>query len=231
MKKYSWLFLIPGALGAWLYRMIFIVALDESELIVRGGWAEVCLWVLTAGVFIAAAVLCRKEDAPGENPPLVASLALACGTFLLTRAEYTGPAPLILVFRVSAYAACASAVLAAVLWLLKKNHAFALDIAPCLMGILHMVVCYQMWSEIPQLLEYFFSLGAVLCVALFGYQLMAAHAKLPGGKMLTFSGLLGIFFCCTAAVGSNFSEYALCMAVWMIGNLTCSNRSEAITAE
>lgn len=227
LKLIAPIYLILGAAGAGLYRAIYSFSLDERELVVRGSIYEIALWVLTAAVLVSALVIsCKIRVEANGNPPVLGCLIYALGIYTLIFVEGEGPAPLVLLYRIMTYASIVSLLLAMVLRLLQKPHHFLLDISPCVLCILHLVECYQLWSEVPQLTDYVFGLGAILCAVLFAYQLMALRAGLPGKRIYVFAGLAGIFFCCVAAAGTGFALYFLGTALWMLSMFFVPKASE-----
>ena len=228
LKLIAPIYLLLGAAGAGLYRAIYAFSLDARELVVRGSIYEIALWVLTAVVLVSAAVISSKTRVEANgNPPVLGCLVYAFGMFTLTLADAKGPVPLVMLYRIMTYAAIACLVLSVVLRIFRKPHHFLLDVAPCILCILHLVECYQLWSEVPQLTDYVFGLGAILCAVLFAYHNMAIRAGLPGKKIYVFAGLAGIFFCCVAAAGTGFELYFLCTALWMAGMFFVPRAAEA----
>lgn len=226
-KNLALFYLIPGIAGAALYRAIYALAMDARELVVRGSVFEILLWILTAAAVAGAAVIGTKVRLSTDGKvPFLGCLVYAFGIFTLTLSGAQGPAPLVLAYRVVTWAAAAGMVVTAVLRILGKKQPFLLSLLPCLLCLLHLVECYQLWSEVPQVTDYVFGVGAILCAALFAYHNMAAPAGLPAGKLYSFSGYAGVFFCLVAAVGSDFNLYFLCTAVWMLSILLTA-RTEA----
>lgn len=228
LKLIAPIYLLLGAAGAGLYRAIYAFALDERELVVRGSIYEIALWVLTAAALLSAVAVSSKTRVEANgNPPVLGCLVYAFGLFTLTLTDAKGPAPLIMLYRIMTWAAIASMLVSVVLRFFRKPHHFLLDLAPCILCILHLMECYQLWSEVPQLTDYAFGLGAILCAVLFAYHIMAIRAGLPGKKVYVFAGLAGIFFCCVAAAGTRFELYFLCTAVWMAGMFFVPRAAEA----
>lgn len=218
LKWISLIYLLLGASGAGLHRMIYSRALDDRGLIVPGNVYGIVLLVLTAAALLGAVAVSTKTKVTANGkPPVVGCIVYALGIWSLTLTGAKGPAPLVLLYRTVTYAALVSLALMVILRLLGKPHYFLLDVCPCLLCILHLVECYQLWSEVPQLMDYVFSLGAILCAMLFSYHNMAMRAELPGSRVYVFAGLAGIFFCCIAAMQNVFPYYFLSTAVWMIG--------------
>lgn len=228
LKLIAPIYLLLGAAGAGLYRAIYAFSLDARELVIRGSIYEIALWALTAVVLLSAVVISSKTrvEAIG-NPPILACLIYALGIFTLTLENAKGPVPLTMLYRIMTWAAIASLLASVLLRIFRKPHHFLLDVAPCILCILHLVECYQLWSEVPQLTDYVFGLGAILCIVLFAYHNMAFRAKLPGKRVYVFAGLAGIFFCCVAAAGTVFELYFLSTAVWMTSMFFVPRAAEA----
>lgn len=221
-KYYSVLFLVLGAVGLVLYRLIFRTAVGADGLIIRYTLPEILLWGLTACAAAGAVVLPRKCTV-GQAKPLIGalgSLVYAAGVCTLLLTDPKGPAMLGMAYRGTAGLTVVSLVAGAIMQLRGREPHFAVTVAPCLMAILQLVECYQLWSERPLVLLYFFGLGAVLCVMLFSYHVMARIAKLPHKAMYSVCGLAGVFFCCVAAGQADFSIYFAAAALWMTAEMT-----------
>lgn len=217
LKNLGCAFALMGAAAAELYHLIYSTAVDERELIVRGGAAEIALWVLTFCALGGAAFFGLKiRFKRNGNPPALGSFLYACGVVTLLLEPLKGPATLVMVYRCMVVASALSLAASAALRLLGKKQYFLLDVFPCILAGLHTVECYQTWSEMPLLLDYVFGVGAVLCILLFAYHKLDMRADMPMKGTYVFAALAGIFFCVTAAAGAAFQLYFLSAAVWML---------------
>ena len=99
----------------------------------------------------------------------------------------------------------------------RRKVPFLLELPVCLLFVAQLLICYQLWSEVPQLMNYVLGLGAVLCLALAGYFHLARAAGLPGKPWYNAVGLLGVFFCAAAVAQGTFSWFFTTAAVWLAG--------------
>lgn len=226
---YSAVYALMGAAAVLLYRQAFLMSTDASGLLVRGSMPEVVLWVLTVCAVLGAVVLSRKNAVgdPGSVMGILGSLIFAAGIYTLLQEPAKGPEALTLMYRGVACLTMVSLAAAAVFRLMGKTPHFVLEIAPALLGILQLVECYQLWSERPLILNYFFGLGAVLCLMMFSYHRMARSAKLPHSIAYPISGLLGTFFCLAAVPQGDFSMFFGAAGLWMAVEMTALTEQEA----
>lgn len=220
-KIYPFLFLLLGFAGLGIRNWLYQVSVDETNLLIPGTVPEILLWVLTAVVIIGAVVLCRGSVV-GENDRFVealGSLIFAAGIFSLLQIPAIGPAPLVMVQRIASWAAVGSLVVAAIMCIIGKKPFYLLTVAPCVLALVQLVECYQLWSERPALLNYFFGVGAVLTTALHAYHRMARSAVLKTGAFSAAVSLMGIFFCVVATAQGEYALYFGAAALWMTAEL------------
>lgn len=232
MKKtnvYSLLALVLGAAGFGLHRMIFRTGLDAQKLVVRGTLPEILLWVLAAGVLVGAFLLAGKTKVGQPNRWLgtLGCLLYAAGISSLLMENPQGPEMLTMAYRAVACLAIACLAASACMRMLDRKPWFVVEVGPCLMAILQLVECYQLWSERPLVLNYVFGVGAVLFVMLFAYHRMADNAGLPAKRMYAYAGLAGIFFSCVAAAQGDYSVYFAASALWVAAEMTALQPAEA----
>lgn len=219
---YSALYALLGAAGVLLYRRAFSVSTDDMGLLVRGSVPEILLWVLTACAAAGAVVLCRKCTVGDPHPVagILGNLVYIAGCFTILQEPVKGPELLTLCFR---GAACLTMVCLAgsiVFYAMGKKPHFLLELAPALLAFLLLVECYQMWSERPLILNYFFGLGAVLCLLIFSYHRLERSSGLPFKAMYPITGLLGVFFCLAAVPQGDFSLFFAAAGLWMAAEMT-----------
>lgn len=213
-------FLGLGVAALVLHRWLFTLVEDETAWLLPGATLpEILLWVLMAAAAVLAFLFTRKTVVKpmGRVVPAVSSLLLAGGTASLLLEQVAGPAALVLVYRVLSVLAAAALVAAAVLYGTGRKVPFLLELPVCLLFVAQLLICYQLWSEVPQLMNYVLGLGAVLCLALAGFFHLARAAGLPGKPWYNAVGLLGVFFCAAAVAQGTFSWFFTTAAVWLAG--------------
>lgn len=218
------IFLVLGALAYFCTRWVFTSSLDELGLIIPGTVPEILLWVLVAAAFVLAFVCAKKCPTAGQNNILsaIGELIYAVAAFTLTTVPAKGPATMVTLFQVSAYASVACLIASAVLRLMNKRPWYLLTLPVCLMAMLFLVECYQLWSEVPQLLEYVLGVGAVLSLVPFSFYRMARSANVPGKPWHNVFGFLSIFFCVGAASLGAYPLYLIGAALWIAADLTAA---------
>lgn len=213
-------FLGLGVIALVVHRWLFTRVEDEiAWLLPAATLPEILLWVLMAAAAVTAFLFTRKTVVKpmGRAVPAVSSLLLAGGTASLLLEQVAGPAALVLIYRVLSVLAAAALVAAAVLHGAGRKVPFLLELPVCLLFVAQLLICYQLWSEVPQLMNYVLGLGAVLCLALAGYFRLAQAAGLPGKSWYNAVGLLGVFFCAAAVAQGTFSWFFTTAAVWLAG--------------
>lgn len=222
-KNIPWIFFGLGVAGGILQTGLYAAAVDEKGLLLRGHPLEWGLWLLAALAAVLAAVSAQKEDKAGNYtrsfaPSRLAALwtaLFALGTGLDACLTGVGQTRLELAGAVMGLAATAALLWAAVLRLKGRKPSFLLYCGVCVYLSLYMVNHYRLWSGDPQLLDYVFSLMAVVFLTLYAYQQAACclgMAKLP---VLMVTGLLTVFF------GFASGELLFtCGAFWCMYDLT-----------
>ena len=94
----------------------------------------------------------------------------------------------------------------------------------------HAVVCvtvslltvgqYRVLSASPQVLDYAFSMSAMIALMLASYQMAAFDAGMGDHRKLWASALSAGYLCLAGAYGSAQPLFAVLCAVWMFTNLT-----------
>lgn len=223
MKNFKVAFLAPiyiglgvvaYALHKWL--MTFIED-EESMLLPKGTAPEILIWVLTAIVIVAAFWFTRKTKLEPQERWQGAAYDVieALGILTLLFEQVQGPDMLVKIYRVFCVLGAACMAVCAVLRALGKKPPFLLNLPPCLLFVLHMLIYYQLYSEVPQLMNYVLGLGAVLCLALAGYFRLAASSGLPGKSWYHGVCLLGVYFCAGAIAQKTFGGFFAASAVWL----------------
>jgi len=209
-----------GGLYRWLYTAF--MQNQESMLLADGSVAEILLWVLTALAMVGAFVLCRGKgiSQPSRFFGAFGDLAFAFGVASLWLEEPHGPVVLVRLYRLFICAGALSLLASAVLRFSGKKQNFLLEIAPCVLCILQLVECYQLWSEVPQLMDYVLGVGAILFLTLTAYHRMARVAGLKNCPRHYAFGLLSVYFCCAAVFQGDLAPFYAAAAIWVMTDLT-----------
>lgn len=224
------LFLALGLVGMFLYKWLFAYVEDPvSRLLPAFTVPEILLWVLTAGVCAAAFVLTQGTTfgRMGTSVPAVSDVLFAVGFVTQFLADVTGPAALVLIYRVSCVLAAVALLVMAFFTAKGKRPPFLTELFPCIACVVHLLICYQLWSEVPQLMDYVMGLGAVLCLSLGAYFRLADAAGLPGKPWNNAVGLMGVYFCTVAAFAGTFNLFFTAAAIWLAGTYAGITETEA----
>ncbi len=212
-------YLLLGAVGMVLHWWLFTGVEDEiSWLLPAWTLPQILLLALSALAIVAAFPLVRGTRIGFSSRVLetVSSLFFAVGTASLATVQgLTGPETLLRIYRIMAIVGAVALAASAVFAALGKKIPFLLELIPCLVALAQLLVCYQQWSEIPQMMNYAMGLGAIVCLLLSCYFRMARAADLPGKSWHNAIGLIGVYFCAAATANATFSYYFCTAAVWL----------------
>lgn len=218
---------VLGALGFVLRFVLYAVAVDEKNLLVRGHPLTWVLWLVTA--LAAVLIVWTVAKLGGSNRYMdnfassrraaLGAVFFAAGIGLTvlsggmpeTRLEQAGA--LVGILSVPALAAIAVCRKKG-----EKPH-FLLYCTVCLYLALYMVNHYRPWSGDPQMQDYIFHLLCVACLTMFAYYQSAFVLELGKRKKLLFVGLLGAFTGITAAAHGENDVLYLTGALWCLTNL------------
>lgn len=213
-------FLVLGVIAQSVYRWLYTLVEDPVSGLLPGFTAAECmLWALVALAAVGAFLFTRKTSLAPAGPlaGVGGNVLFALGAATLLLEPVQGPAGLVVAYRGFCLLAVVSLLAMAFLRGTGRKVPFLLELGPCLMCIMLMLECYQLWSEVPQLTNYVLGLGAVLCLALEGYFRLARAAGLPEKSWYHAIGLLGIFFCAAAVAQGDFTWFFTAAAVWLAG--------------
>lgn len=249
---FAMLFTLMG-LAAWLlYRQMYASFMDERGLLVAWSVPEVLILVLMACALVGAFVVSHGSAMGQPNRILsaVGDLVFAGGvTSLFFDNVYSweqvsnalnrlqngygrvanGRMRDIMLIVTSAIAALAvlSLVVSCVRKLMNKQAIFLLNLLPFVVCALMLVECYQLWSELPQMMDYVPALGAVLSLGLTAFHRMERASGLPFKSRHAGFGLLTVFFCCASLGQGDFTLFLAAAAVWTLTDLSALQAAPA----
>lgn len=223
LKYLPFLYILLGLLAAGLRLMLYAAATDDRGLLTPMHPLWIALTALTVLAAIGAVLMprfSRIANAHGVAGGL-SSTAFAVGLLYCLLTEPAGNSPVLAsIHRVLGVAAALGLIGLAFLYLLHRPPYFLMYCLVCLFLCIQMVMFYQLWSEHPQLQDYVYGLGAVLCMVLFVYQRAAAGAGLPESRLTAAFGLMGIFFCLSSLPQGEQPVLFAAGALWLTGELT-----------
>ena len=217
------IFLLLGILAWQLQKWLFASYVEDpvSGLLPAFTLPEILLWVLTILVIVGAFLLPRgaKMGEGGKVTGALSQVFFAAGILTLLLEPLKGPAALVLISKVFSVITAVCLVAAAIMQLLGKKPFFLFSAASCVLCVLQLLEYYQSYSEVPQLMNYFFGLGAVLCLTLSAYHRTARAAGLPDKDWHYSIGLLAEFFCAAAVAQGVYVSFFCAAAVWMLAEM------------
>ena len=211
-----------GAAACLVRGLLYLLAADDTGLLIRGHGLWWLLWVLFAAAAVAVStVIPRKgsnrfEDNFGPSTLSAAgSLAMAVGILLTLLAGNTMPRPLLVyLWYISGILAAAGLVWTALCAKQGTAPNVLCCAVLCLFFALHMVSRYQPWSGQPQSQDWIFSLLGSVGLILCAYHRGAFSAGCGQRRSFLATGLLTVFFCCAALPHTDYFWLYLCGGIW-----------------
>ena len=211
-----------GLLGLLLRVLLYSTGIDRRGLLISTHWAQFALWILTAAVI--GGIFCLRTWIPAPkkirfSPSKFAAAGclLAAVALVLTPSETPSGFSLEPVEPVLRY--LAAAALLGIGWCRFSGHRpnFLMHVILCAYFGIRMVCRYRVWSVEPQLMHYFFQLGAHLSLTFAAYHFATMDAKMGDLKKLWYWGMGGIFFCAVSIADA--PVLMLGMILWLCSNL------------
>lgn len=234
----KYLLLGAGGLGLALRSLLYATGIDARGLLIRGHWAEIGLWLVTAVTVLGIFLLTRsftgsthhQKAFPKSASAAIGCIAAAVGILLNIAPGSQGTtlefAELVLaglsVLSLLALAFC------------RFSGRKALSLFHCIVCVylaIRMVGQYRLWSATPQLQDYCFYLGAHVALMLTAYQFAAFDADMGNHRSVWAWGLASIYLCCLSLVGEGQPLLMLCCGIWVYTNLSRLCRPEEPAAQ
>lgn len=220
-----------GAVLLELRLLLYMVAVDEKNLLKSGHWAGLLIWAVAAvGLGIALVAALRSEE---RKKLYVSGSVAALGDGLFAAAiclcvlAMGKPGTLVeIVGMVLGWLSVPALVWTAVCQVKGKPVFFGCFCVVCGFLALYLVGIYQTWSATPQLQDYFFSMAALVGATLFAYQNAALAEGIGSYRIWFASGLLTIAFGLAAVCGGKPVLLYLGAAVWALTGLLSRRQME-----
>lgn len=237
-KNGSWLtlaMLLFGIIAFSLRRQLYLTAVDDKNLLLRGTPLEQGLLLLTVGVLIFLLLALRKtagfgwyEDHYGASIlAAVGHVAMALAilyTMLTERPSIMGHMGT--AWRWLGLAAPFCLLLAGRARQADEKPFFGLHVEVCMFLIVHIVNHYQLWSSNPQTMDYLFSLLSMIALALFAYYTAAFETDCGNCRMVRLTGLAAVYLCLAELGWSTQPLLYLGGMLWALTSM-CSVESAA----
>lgn len=227
-KLFPFLFLALGLLGMACRLGLYAQAVDWKGLLGSHPLTPVLL-VLTGLAAAGAVVLTWKtqESIPAGVPAALGCIALAAAAAVQTlNMEAVEDFRFLMLNLVFSAAAVLCALVLALCHARKKQPHFGLYAVLSVFFCVHQLLCYPLWSKNPQIMDYAFSLGGVLCAILFCYGQAAQVLGVKHSRLQGAFGLFGIFCCCTAIAHCEFPILYAGTALFFVTELTGFNQKK-----
>ena len=202
---------------------------DHKGLLILWHPLDLLVWAVTAATVILVVFTVRKLDGSNlytDNFGPATPAAIGCTALMGGIAAVVSVAPNIFIRLEVIRMYLGMLALPALLWvgvcrIQGKRPFFLFHGAVCLYLVIHTVSHYQSWCARPLMQSFFFPMAASIFLTLFAYYQTAFDVELGNRRMQLGTGLLGTFFCLTAAAGGEDLMLYLGGAIWMLTNL-CS---------
>ena len=206
-----------AAAGFYLRKNHLAVGFDGDLPNGMGIWPLVILLAVAAGLFLAVALKKEKRTQYAENfsseLPAMILAVLAAGLLLagvVANALQASPAMQgnVLLTRILTLLGVVTALCfagTAMAWNKEKEPTAVFCIVPVVYYILRAILCFKVWSNDPIILDYCFSLFAMIAALLGTFHI--GNFVFSGQRRLTiFLCLTGVVFSATALPGSELPE-------------------------
>lgn len=220
--------LIPGMAALAMRWGLYATAVDAKGLLVRNQPLGIALAVLTIGVLVRIVLVARKQKPLNRvDKAYAAGLSAAAGNAaagagilvtVLNGAPITGNY-LENVWHVLGLMAPVCLLLAAGARALGKRPFFLLYVVVCLFFLVHIVVCYQIWSGDPQMQNYIFALLGAMTLTLFSFYTAAEGEDCGDARMRLGMGLAAIYLCTAELARPSFRWLYLGGILWVLAEL------------
>ena len=226
-SNFKYLILGAGGLGIALRALLYATGTDVRGLLIRGHWAEIGLWLVTAATILGIFLLTRPVTGPRDYEkvfPKSPSAALGClaaaAGILLNIRLVPGGTMLEMLEPALAGIAAVSMVALAICRFTGRKPMFLFHCFLCVYLAVRMVGQYRQWSAIPQLQDYVFYLGAHVALMLTAYQQAAFDGGMGNHRLLWAWSLGSVYLCCLSLVGEGQKLLPLCFGIWAYTNLS-----------
>ena len=214
--------LLLGTAAATVRKMLYLWAVDDTGLLVRGHWLWWLLWLLCAA---AVATLLPIAKLKGSNryednfaPSTAAAVgcfAMAVGVFLTAMGENPMPrSGMVIVWKLSGALSLTSLAWAGRDRMRGREPSVLCFAIPALFLALQMVSWYQPWSGDPQTQDWLFSLLGLVGLLLCAYGSSAFSAGKGNRRFFLAVSLLTAFACLTALAHTDSPWLYLGGCVW-----------------
>lgn len=216
-----------GILGLVLRAVLYTAGVDPKGLLIRGYWAGVAVWLLTAAVAAVLLLWCRRL-AKSRNYQTVfpasvfsaAGAALAGIAFALSPVSQAPSDTFASIESVMRFIAAGSLICVSYCRFRGKAPLFLCHSAVCLYLALRLVCQYRIWSADPQLQNYVFYMGTHVALMITAYQFAAFDAGYGSHRKLWAAGLAGTYLSVVSVAGSDDPFFLICCALWVLSNLS-----------
>ena len=221
------LLLALGIAAAAVRGLLYLTAVDEKGLLVRGGLLQWLLLALcgAAAVSVLAAAKGNGSDAYEDNfgPSTAAALGsviMAAGVALtLAEGNAMSRPLLVLLWKLTGILSVAGLSWAG-LARYRGEQPFVLCYGVVTVFLaLQMVSRYQPWSGCPQVQDWIFSLLGAIGLTLCGYGNSAFCADKGKRRSFLAASLLSVFACCAALPHTEYIWLYLCGGIWAFTGL------------
>ena len=208
-----------GALARWL---LYLTAVDEKGLLIRGHFWQWLLWILCAAAVVAVLPILKQKGsnlyAHNFGPSISAALGSAFMALAVLLTVLEGNAMPRSMLVLLWYASGILSVVALIHCAFSLKNGAIPFVANygvlCLFLAMHMVSRYQPWSGVPQAQNWVFSLLGVIGLTLCGYHRSAFSAGSGHRRAYLITHLLTLFCCCAALPHTDYFWLYLGGVLW-----------------
>lgn len=214
--------LVLGAAAAAVRGLLYLLAVDNKGLLVRGHGLQWLLWALCAAAVAAVLPVCKLKGSNRCEDNFDPGVYAACGSFAMavgvvltllmgnsiSRGTLSG------LWLLSGILAAAGQVWAGLDQRRGRHPMLLTQAVLCLFVAVHAVTRYQAWSGNPQVQDWVFSLLATVGLTLCAYHRTAFGAGVGHRRVFLVTALLTVFSCCAAAPHTEYLWLYLGGGLW-----------------
>ena len=213
-----------GAVLLALRLRLYIVAVDEKNLLVSGHMLSWLIWAVTAAALILAVTAALRTKETDTLPVSSPVAALGDGLFAIAIAitvfAMGTPASVLEKVRMAAGYLCVPCLGYAAFCRAKgKPVFFGCFAVVCVFFALYLVSCYRLWSSNPQLQDYVFAMLTCAAVTIFAYQSAALAAGIGSKCLWLAAGMLTVAFGIAAVCQAENGLLYMAAAGWALTGL------------
>lgn len=206
---------------------LYLLATDSKGLLVPGHPLALFSWVLTAIAVVLSFSMAWMLKGPNHYcanfqpsaAAAVGSFAMAGGILVSVISGWGGSVMLDLICSIAGILCVPAMVAAGIQRYLGKKPLFLLYALACVYLTLYAITRYPVWSSLPQMQDWFFSMAGIMTLNLFSFYQTSFCTDMGNRRMQLVTGLLAVYFCLSSITEGIDVMLHIGSAIWVLTNL------------